>query len=67
MAERPVECSHCKRPIHVTYKEIMNNSILCTEMCAECQILQERLHGEIQNATKTADKKEEDPGLCCGH
>ncbi|MBY0529177.1 MAG: UvrB/UvrC motif-containing protein [Rhabdochlamydiaceae bacterium] len=67
MAERPVECSHCKRPIHVTYKEIMNNSILCTEMCAECPILQERLHGEIQNATKAADKKEEEPGLCCGH
>lgn len=61
MSERPVECGQCKRPVKVVYKEVTGNSIACTEMCAECPILQERLHGELHKT----DKKESQ--LCCGN
>ena len=45
MAERPVECGQCKKPVKVLYKEIVGESKTCTEMCADCPILQEKLHG----------------------
>jgi protein arginine kinase activator len=60
MAERPVECSHCKKPIKVIYKEIVGDSILCTEMCGECPVLQEKLH---QPSAEALDKE---TGFCCG-
>lgn len=60
MSERPVECSQCKRPVKVIYKEILSDTIACTEMCTDCPVLQTKLHGE---ATKT-EKKEN--LLCCG-
>ena len=65
MAERPVECSHCKKPIKVLYKEIIGDSILCTEMCADCPILQARLHGDPHTAK--GGLAAEEMGLCCGH
>ena len=34
MAERPVECSHCKKPISTLYKEMTQDSTVVTEMCA---------------------------------
>src|SRR3989338_6001645 len=60
MADRPVECSQCKKPLKVVYKEIVDDSILCTEMCEECPILQGKLYGE----TVKAPSKE--GGLYCG-
>ncbi len=53
MTERPVECSHCKKPIKVMYKEIVADSIICTEMCADCPVLQQRLHGEALPAKES--------------
>jgi len=60
MSERPIECSQCKRPAKVIYKEILNGTINCTEMCADCPVLQAKLHGELGKS----DKKEGQ--LCCG-
>jgi protein arginine kinase activator len=60
MSEKPIECSQCKRPAKVLYKEILGDAINCSEMCLDCPVLQAKLHGE---ASKT-DKKES--LLCCG-
>jgi protein arginine kinase activator len=66
MAERPVECSHCKRPIKVIYKEIVGASITVTEMCSECPILQEKLHGQPRGE-EAEGWVEGETGLCCGN
>ncbi len=60
MSERPIECSQCKRPAKVIYKEIFNDTINCTEMCTECPVLQAKLHGDVSKI----DKKESQ--ICCG-
>jgi protein arginine kinase activator len=60
MSERPIECSQCKRPAKTLYKEILGDTINCTEMCTDCPVLLAKLHGE---PAKT-DKKESQ--LCCG-
>ncbi len=65
MEERPVECSHCKKPIRIIYKEIVGDSILSTEMCADCPLLQQRLHGRVLKDKN--GQTESEMGLCCGH
>lgn len=60
MAERPVECSHCKRPIKVVYKEIIGDRITTTEMCADCPILEQKLHGP------TSPIIQAETGIFCG-
>lgn len=65
MAERPVECGHCKRPIKVIYKEIVGGGTTATEMCVECPILQKKLHGEAVVEIK-GEKVKKETGLCCG-
>lgn len=66
MPERPVECSQCKKTITVIYKEIVDESVICTEMCTECPVLQQKLHGAtLENAA--SGKKEGETGLCCGN
>ncbi len=60
MSDRPIECSQCKRPVKVLYKEIIGDVITCTEMCADCPILQEKLHGELI-------KTEKEGHLLCGN
>ncbi len=59
MPDRPVECSQCKKEIKVTYKEIVGDLTICTEMCAECPVVQEKLHGEMP------EEKSETKALCC--
>lgn len=44
--ERPIECTECKRPIAVWYTEIVGTTISQTSMCAECPVLQRKLHGQ---------------------
>lgn len=63
MAERSVECGQCKKPVKVLYKEIVNNTITVTEMCADCPLLQRKLHGETPNALAQVT---EETGLFCG-
>lgn len=60
MSERPVECGECKRPVHVSYKEIVGTTITCTEMCSECPILKAKLYGDKSTA------KNGEHALCCG-
>lgn len=62
MSDRNIECSHCKKSIKVIYKEIVSDLVIVTEMCADCPILQQKLHGQ------TLDQKGGDVemGLCCG-
>ncbi len=68
MAERPVECSHCKKSIKVVYKEIVDTSLLCTEMCGECPILQQKLHGQnLERPQSREGLTETEAGLCCGN
>ena len=66
MTERPVECTQCKKPAKVIYKEIVGNAITCTEVCADCPILEQKLHGTAPKE-KTAGIPEAETGLCCGH
>ena len=64
MTDRPVECSHCKKPIKVVYKEIVGHVTSCTEMCDDCPVFFRKIHGEPLPPVK----KEEGAGtgLCCG-
>jgi protein arginine kinase activator len=65
MAERPVECSHCKKPIKVIYKEIVGGAMIVTEMCADCPSLQQRLHGASPQEKAPAKMGEKSPPLFC--
>lgn len=64
-AERPLECSECKKPIAVRYTEVVGGRITHTIMCAECPQLQHRLHG-ITPQEQLQGKIGEGTGLCCG-
>jgi protein arginine kinase activator len=63
MGERPVECGHCKKQIDVTYKEVVGDAILCSEMCHDCPILEQKLHGQVDRTS--SEGKEDDTSLCC--
>lgn len=68
MAERPVECSHCKKGIKVVYKEIVDKSIVTTEMCADCPVLQQKLRGQTTELFPQPEGLiETEAGLCCGN
>lgn len=64
MPDRPVECSHCKKTITVIYKEIIEDTVSCTHMCAECPILMQKMTGELSDTKRK--RSETDMGLCCG-
>jgi protein arginine kinase activator len=59
MADRPVECSQCKKAIKTIYKEIVDGTPLCFEMCSACPVLEQKLHGSASQA------KHPQIGLCC--
>lgn len=67
MTERPVECGQCKKPVKVLYKEIVGESITCTVMCADCPILQEKLHGTTPREKPAEGLAETGAGLCCSN
>lgn len=66
MPDRPVECSQCKKPGKVVYKEIVGGKITRQEMCVDCPILLQKLHGMTPQelAEGTSDSA---TGLYCGH
>jgi len=66
MPERPVECSRCKKPVKVIYKEIVGQSVTVTQMCVDCPVLLQKLHG---SSPKQEAKNTQEPGtgLYCGH
>ena len=65
MAERPIECSGCTRPIEVRYTEVTQESTTETEMCGQCPILQMKIHGQVR-AGITNSFSGTDAGVCCG-
>ena len=52
MADRPLECNQCKKPVKITYKEIVGDDINTIQACADCPVIMARLH-------KTQKKKNE--------
>lgn len=64
MSERPVECGHCKKPIKVIYKELVDLHMICSQMCEECPLLLQRIKGGVSERLATSPEK--DMGLCCG-
>lgn len=65
MTERPVECGHCKKAIKVLYKEAIGETILSSEMCHDCPILEQKIHGKCKEPL--FKKEEEDTSLCCAN
>ena len=61
MADRPLECGECKRPATVVYKEIVDDEIVCYNMCEQCPVLERKLHG-LSEAAETGE-----PGICCNN
>lgn len=63
--DRPLECSECKKPIAFRYTEIVGNHSIECSMCADCPVLQRRLH----KASALAAHKEGEitTGLACGN
>ncbi len=61
MSERSVECGKCRKVVKVIYKEIVAGTITRTEMCADCPVLEHKLHGE------TVAEGRAGAGLCCGN
>ncbi|HEY2810777.1 MAG TPA: UvrB/UvrC motif-containing protein [Rhabdochlamydiaceae bacterium] len=67
MAERPVECAgHCKRPLKIIYKEIVGDSVSVTEMCNECPVFEQKLHGQMAGLAAEG-LAEGEAGLCCSN
>lgn len=60
---RPIECSQCKKKVHVNYSEIVSDSVTTWQMCRDCPILQAKLQGEDKEIDTTEKKKE----LCCSY
>lgn len=68
MADRPLECSHCKKPISVEYKEITEDSTITTSMCSDCPVLMRKLHGELAEETPAQKEwSQQQTGVCCGN
>lgn len=61
MSDRPLECSGCKNPISIIYKEIEKGSISCTHMCESCPNLKKKLKGEVSSNLEQHPAKT----LCC--
>ena len=64
-SERPLECSECKKEVEVYYSEIIGSNIMRTCMCKECPILDQRLHGYLEDEATEASIGM-GAGLCCG-
>lgn len=65
MTERPLECSDCKKTIKVVYKELLQETMTETLMCADCPLLAERLQGSSKESQATSSTKA--ATLYCGH
>lgn len=65
MAERPIECSQCTRPIAVRYTEVNQAGSMQTDMCNQCPILQTKIHGQATGVAPSGFIGT-DAGVCCG-
>lgn len=67
MADRPLECSHCKKPTSIEYKEITEDSTIATSMCPDCPVLMSKLHGEVISEGETKGWDQQQADVCCGN
>lgn len=65
MADRPIECSQCTRPIAVRFTEVTGEGNIQTDHCNQCPILQMKLHGKTANDSPSGIAGT-DAGVCCG-
>lgn len=65
MADRPIECSQCTRPIAVRYTEVTAEGTVQTDHCNQCPILQMKIHGQTENLIPSGFSGT-DAGVCCG-
>lgn len=66
MFERSVECSQCKKPAKIIYKEITPQATTAIEMCADCPILARKLHGTTKEQPSEG-KEPKSTDLFCGN
>lgn len=63
--DRPLECTECKRQIACHYTEIVRDVITHTSMCAECPVLDRKLHGvRLEHAFNSVEGS---TALACGN
>ncbi len=62
-AERPLECTDCKKPIAIHYTEVLGDSMTEIVMCADCPQLKKKLQGEGCKNKKGESQAE----ISCGH
>jgi protein arginine kinase activator len=67
MADRPLECTECKRAIAYDYTEIIGDQIIRLSMCSECPILHKKLHGTAPYSAEAATPSGPKTGLGCGN
>ncbi len=65
MEERPSACRQCKKPVAILYQEITEESTVCTQMCSECPVLQQKMHG--LPSLPTTPLAGSQLGVGCGH
>ena len=65
-AERPLECSECRKEFTVFYTEVVGDVITRTAMCSDCPALQRKLYGIAEGNERQVGLDHERVGLCCG-
>lgn len=65
MSDRPLECNCCQKAVKVLYKEVQDGHISCVEMCEDCPMLEEKLHGKARQNSIECQK--EDSQLFCAN
>lgn len=66
MADRPLDCSECKKSITVQYTEIVGDKMNRTVMCASCPHLEKRLYGKAAKAGEVSASSLEGSLVCGG-
>lgn len=66
MPDRPLECTECKKNAVVWYTEIIGQSMVHTCMCADCPVLQRKLHGSPHSEHQHG-QIEGSASLACGN
>jgi len=69
MAERPLECGECKKPIAVCYTEVVGDKMTRTVMCADCPVLEKKLYGKMKRESieKGGEEVQTLVNLTCAH
>ncbi len=66
MPDRPLECTECKKNIAVWYTKIIGQAMTHTCMCADCPVLERKLHG-VPSKDHAHGLLEGGASLACGN